>query len=67
MGVDRLSFLQKVPGLVVPDHLIERVRQSGDAEEESYRQGLPQCVQERDGAQRDACIDNAIGQHQPNS
>jgi methylenetetrahydrofolate reductase (NADPH) len=36
-GVDRLSFLQKVPGLVVPDHLIERVRQSGDAEGESYR------------------------------
>ncbi|WP_437797652.1 methylenetetrahydrofolate reductase [Sorangium sp. So ce693] len=36
-GVDRLSFLQKVPGLVVPEHLIERVRQSGDAEGESYR------------------------------
>ncbi|AUX27560.1 methylenetetrahydrofolate reductase [Sorangium cellulosum] len=36
-GVDRLSFLQKVPGLVVPEHLIERVRKSGDAEGESYR------------------------------
>jgi hypothetical protein len=24
-------------------------------------------VQERDESQRDACIDNAIGQHQPNS
>ncbi|XXT19615.1 methylenetetrahydrofolate reductase [Sorangium sp. So ce429] len=36
-GVDRLSFLQKVPGLVVPEHLIERVRQSGDAEGESYQ------------------------------
>lgn len=36
-GADRLSFLQKVPGLVVPDHLIERVRKSGDAEGESYR------------------------------
>ena len=36
-GVDRLKFLQKVPGLVVPEHLIERVRRSGDAEAESYR------------------------------
>lgn len=36
-GVDRLSFLQKVPGLVVPEHLIERVQKSGDAEGESYR------------------------------
>lgn len=36
-GVDRLKFLQKVPGLVVPDALVERVRQSGDAEAESYR------------------------------
>ncbi|WP_437675964.1 methylenetetrahydrofolate reductase [Sorangium sp. So ce131] len=36
-GVDRLNFLQKVPGLVVPEHLIERVRKSGDAEGESYR------------------------------
>jgi methylenetetrahydrofolate reductase (NADPH) len=35
-GVDRLKFLQKVPGLVVPEHLIERVRRSGDAEAESY-------------------------------
>lgn len=36
-------------------------------EEKSYRQSLRQCVQERDESQRDACIDNAIGQHQPNS
>jgi methylenetetrahydrofolate reductase (NADPH) len=35
-GVARLSFLQKIPGLVVPNHLIERVRSSGDAEAESY-------------------------------
>jgi hypothetical protein len=35
-------------------------------EENSYRQALRQCVQERDESQRDACIDNAIGQHQPN-
>jgi hypothetical protein len=36
-------------------------------EEKSYRQALRQCVQERDESQRDACIDNAIGQRQPNS
>jgi len=36
-GVDRLNFLKKVPGLVVPEDLIERVRRSGDAEGESYR------------------------------
>jgi len=36
-------------------------------EEKSYRQALRQCVQEREESQRDACIDNAIGQHQPNS
>lgn len=35
-GVDRLSFLKKIPGLVVPDPLIEQVRRSGDAERESY-------------------------------
>jgi hypothetical protein len=35
-------------------------------EEKSYRQALRQCVQERDESQRDACIDNAIGQRQPN-
>lgn len=35
-GVDRLNFLQKIPGLVVPDPLIERVRKSADAEAESY-------------------------------
>lgn len=37
LGVDRLNFLKKVPGLVVPEDLIERVRLSGDAEGESYR------------------------------
>ena len=37
LGVDRLNFLKKVPGLVVPEDLIERVRMSGDAEGESYR------------------------------
>jgi methylenetetrahydrofolate reductase (NADPH) len=36
IGVDRLSFLKKIPGLVVPDPLIDRVRRSGDAERESY-------------------------------
>jgi methylenetetrahydrofolate reductase (NADPH) len=36
-GVERLSFLKMVPGLVVPDALIERVRQSGDAEQGSYQ------------------------------
>ena len=35
-------------------------------DEQSYRQALRQCMQERDESQRDACIDNAIGQHQPN-
>lgn len=36
-GVDRLNFLKKVPGLAVPEDLIERVRQSGDAERASYQ------------------------------
>jgi hypothetical protein len=35
-------------------------------EEKSYREALRQCAQERDQSQRDTCIDNAIGQHQPN-
>lgn len=35
-------------------------------EEKSYRQALRQCAQERDESQRDACLDNAIGQHEPN-
>ena len=35
-------------------------------EEKSYRQALRQCAQERAESQRDSCIDNAIGQHQPN-
>ncbi len=36
-GVDRLKFLQKIPGLVVPDHLLDRVRESGNPEAESYK------------------------------
>jgi hypothetical protein len=35
-------------------------------EEKSYRQALRQCVQEKGESQRDVCIDNAIGQHEPN-
>jgi hypothetical protein len=35
-------------------------------EEKGYREALRQCAQERNESQRDACIDNAIGQHQPN-
>ena len=45
-------------------------RQQSEAvspDEQSYRQALRQCVREPDESQRDACIDNAIGQHQPNS
>jgi len=44
-----------------------RPHEAVSPEEKSYRQALRQCVQERDESQRDACIDNAIGQHQPNS
>ena len=36
-------------------------------EEKTYRQALRQCVQERNESQRDACIDSAIGQRQPNT
>jgi len=36
VGVDRLSFLKKVPGLLVPEDLVERVRRSDDAEGECY-------------------------------
>jgi hypothetical protein len=43
-----------------------RQQEALSPEENSYRQALRQCVQERDESQRDACIDNAIGQHQPN-
>jgi len=43
-----------------------RQQEAVSPEEKSYRQALRQCVQERDESQRDACIDNAIGQHQPN-
>lgn len=43
-----------------------RQQETVSPEENSYRQALRQCVQERDESQRDACIDNAIGQHQPN-
>jgi hypothetical protein len=35
-------------------------------DEKNYREALRQCAQERNESQRDACIDNAIGQHQPN-
>jgi len=35
-------------------------------EEKNYRQALRQCAQERNESQRDACLDSAIGQHQPN-
>jgi hypothetical protein len=43
-----------------------RQHEAVSPEEKSYRQALRQCVQERDESQRDTCIDNAIGQHQPN-
>ena len=43
-----------------------RQHEAVSPEEKGYRQALRQCVQERDASQRDACIDNAIGQHQPN-
>lgn len=45
----------------------QRQHEAVSPEEKSYRQALRQCVQERDESQRDACIDNAIGQRQPNS
>ena len=35
-------------------------------EEKSYRQALRQCAVERNESQRDACLDTAIGQRQPN-
>jgi methylenetetrahydrofolate reductase (NADPH) len=35
-GADRLAFLQQVPGLVVPDDLITRIR-SNDGEAESLQ------------------------------
>jgi hypothetical protein len=44
-----------------------RQHEAVSPEEKNYRQALRQCMQERDESQRDACIDNAIGQHQPNS
>lgn len=43
-----------------------RQQEAVSPEEKSYRQALRQCAQERDESQRDTCIDNAIGQHQPN-
>ena len=43
-----------------------RQQETVSPEEKSYREALRQCVQERDESHRDACIDNAIGQHQPN-
>ncbi|MEP6997395.1 MAG: hypothetical protein ABI900_07080 [Betaproteobacteria bacterium] len=35
-------------------------------EEKNYRQALRQCAQEQNDSQRDAWIDKAIAQHQPN-
>jgi hypothetical protein len=43
-----------------------RQQEAVSPEEKSYRQSLRQCAQERDESQRDSCLDNAIGQHQPN-
>ena len=43
-----------------------RQQEALSPEEKSYRHALRQCVEERNESQRDACIDNAIGQHQPN-
>jgi hypothetical protein len=43
-----------------------RQQEAVSPEEKSYREALRQCAQERNESQRDACIDNAIGQHQPN-
>lgn len=43
-----------------------RQRETVSPEEKSYRQALRQCAEERSESQRDACLDNAIGQHQPN-
>ena len=43
-----------------------RQQEVASPEEKGYRDALRQCVQERDESQRDTCIDNAIGQHQPN-
>ena len=51
-------------------HAHKSAKQQSEAvspDEQSYRQSLRQCVRERDESQRDTCIDNAIGQHQPNS
>jgi hypothetical protein len=43
-----------------------RPHETVSPEEKNYRQALRQCAQERNDSQRDACLDNAIGQHQPN-
>lgn len=43
-----------------------RQQEAVSPEEKSYREALRQCAQERNESQRDACIDDAIGQHQPN-
>jgi hypothetical protein len=43
-----------------------RQRETLSSEEKNYRQALRQCAQERSESQRDACLDNAIGQHEPN-
>jgi hypothetical protein len=53
-----------------PAHRVQksapRQQEAVSSEEKSYREALRQCAQERNESQRDACIDNAIGQHQPN-
>jgi hypothetical protein len=53
-----------------PAHRVQksalRQQEAVSPEEKSYREALRQCAQERNESQRDACIDNAIGQHQPN-
>lgn len=38
-GAQRLEFLQKIPGLSIPDHLLERIR-SKDGEQESLKSTL---------------------------
>jgi hypothetical protein len=60
-------------GTAAPTHMARHAHRSAkpqseavSPDEQSYRQALRQCAQERDESQRDACLDNAIGQHQPN-
>lgn len=44
-----------------------RQHETVSPEEKNYRQALRQCAEERNESQRDACIDTAIEQHEPNS